>query len=121
MPSAMSLLIKHSQTEFGIGDKVRVVQKIKEGEKERSASFEGMVIAIKGRGEDKTFTVRKIGEAKIGIERIFPVDSPTLEKVEVLKYGTSGVKRAKLYYLRQKSASEGEKIYSRAALKGKHK
>jgi len=115
----MSLLIKHSQIEFGIGDKIRVVQKIKEGEKERSTSFEGIVIAIKGRGEDKTFTVRKIGEAKIGIERIFPVGSPTVEKVEVLKHGTEGVKRAKLYYLRHKSASEAEIIYSRALAKNK--
>src|SRR3989304_6733113 len=98
----MSLLISHNDISFGVGDRVRVVQKIKEGEKERSATFDGMVIAIKGRTGVKTFTVRRVGEAKVGIERIFPVNSPTIEKVEVLKQGTAGVKRAKLYYLRQK-------------------
>jgi large subunit ribosomal protein L19 len=104
---------------FGVGDRIRVVQKIKEGEKERSASFDGMVIAIKGRGGNQTFTVRRLGEGKIGIERIFPVDSPTIEKVEVLRTGTPGVKRAKLYYLRRKSSSEIESIFSRATLKKK--
>jgi len=117
----MSLIISHNDISFGVGDRVRVVQKIKEGEKERSVSFDGMVIAIKGRSGGKTFTVRRIGEAKIGIERIFPVDSPTIEKVEVLKQGTAGVNRAKLYYLREKSASKIEEIYSRAASKSKKK
>lgn len=117
----MTLLTIHNDISFGVGDKVRVVQKIKEGEKERSASFDGMVIAIKGRGGNQTFTVRKIGEAKIGIERIFPVDSPTIEKVELLKHGGLGVKRAKLYYLRHKSSSEIENIFSRAARRAKSK
>ena len=117
----MSLLISHNDISFGVGDRVRVVQKIKEGEKERSATFDGMVIAIKGKAGGKTFMVRRIGEAKVGIERIFPVDSPTIEKVEVLKQGTSGVKRAKLYYLRQKPASAAEAVFSRASLKSKNK
>ena len=65
--------------------------------------------------------VRKVGEAKVGIERIFPVDSPTIEKVEVLKRGTAGVKRAKLYYLREKSAGKTEEIFLRASLKNKKK
>jgi large subunit ribosomal protein L19 len=117
----MTLLISHKDVAFGVGDRVRVVQKIKEGEKERSATFDGMVIAIKGVGEDRTFTVRRIGEAKVGIERIFPVNSPTIEKLEVLKPGTSGVKRAKLYYLRQKSSSAMEEIFSRATLRTKKK
>jgi len=117
----MSLYISHKDISFGIGDRVRVTQKIKEGEKERNASFDGMVIAIKGRSVGKTFTVRRIGEARVGIERIFPVGSPTIEKVEVLKQGTKGVNRAKLYYLREKSASKIEEIYSRAASKNKKK
>jgi large subunit ribosomal protein L19 len=117
----MSLFIKHQESSFGVGDKVRVVQKIKEGEKERSSTFEGLVIAIKGVSGGKTFTVRRIGEARVGIEKVFPVDSPTIEKVEVLKHGTTGVKRAKLYYLREKPSSAQEEIFSRAHLKTKKK
>jgi len=109
----MALFIKHKEITFGIGDKVRVVQKIKERDKSRQSVFEGIVIAIKGRDKNKTFTVRRVGEQKIGIERIFPLFLPTIEKIEVGKKGTSGTKRAKLYYLRKKSARETEKIYSR--------
>ncbi len=109
----MSLTIKHKEIEFGIGDKIKVSQRIHEGEKERTQVFDGLVIAIKNRGDNKTFTVRKIGEAQIGIERIFPLFSPTIEKIEVVKKGVVGVKRAKLYYVRSKSPREIEKIYSR--------
>ena len=110
----MALRITHNGTEFGIGDRVRVSQRIKEGEKFRVAVFEGMVIKIRGVGGRKMFTVRRIGEAAIGIERIFPVDLPTIEKIEVVKKGTMGVNRAKLYYTREKSTKEIDKIYSRA-------
>lgn len=110
----MALRITHNDVEFGIGDRVRVSQKIKEGEKFRVAVFEGMVIKIRGVGGRKMFTLRRIGEAAIGIERIFPVDLPTIEKVEVVKKGTMGVNRAKLYYTREKSTKEIDKIYSRA-------
>lgn len=97
-----------------MGDTVAVSQKIQEGEKTRTQVFEGMVIKIRGRGEGKSFTVRRIGAQKIGIERIFPLNSPIVEKVEVGRKGTRGVARAKLYYTREKSAREIEKIYSRA-------
>lgn len=110
----MALKITHKETEFGIGDRVRVSQRIKEGEKFRVAVFEGMVIKIRGVGGRKMFTVRRIGEAAIGIERIFPVDLPTIEKIEVTRKGTMGVNRAKLYYTREKSTKEIDKIYSRA-------
>ena len=110
----MALTLKHNEILFGIGDRVKVHQKIKEGEKNRIAAFEGMVIKIRGEGGRKMFTVRRIGEATIGIERIFPVDLPTIEKIEVIKKGTRGVKRAKLYYTRGKSTKEIDKIYSRA-------
>ena len=66
----MALRIKHKEIEFGIGDRIKVFQRIKEGDKNRVAFFEGMVIAIKGAGERKMFTVRRIGEAAIGIERL---------------------------------------------------
>lgn len=84
--------------EFKVGDIVKVHYKIKEGEKERVQPFEGTVIAKKGANVSRTFTVRKVGDAKIGIERIFPFHSPNLEKVEVLK--SQKVRRAKLYYMR---------------------
>jgi len=109
----MALRIKHKEVEFGIGDRVKVFQRIKEGEKTRLAFFDGMVLAIKGNSGRKMFTVRRIGEASIGIERIFPIDLPTIERIEVVKRGTMGVKRAKLYYTRTKSTKEIDKIYSR--------
>jgi len=109
----MALRIKHKEVEFGIGDRVKVFQRIKEGEKTRLAFFDGMVLAIKGNSGRKMFTVRRIGEASIGIERIFPIDLPTIERIEVVKKGTMGVKRAKLYYTRTKSTKEIDKIYSR--------
>jgi large subunit ribosomal protein L19 len=81
------------------GDTIQVYQKIKEGDKERLQVFEGQVISRKhGKGISSTITVRKeIGG--IGVERIFPTHSPTIEKIEVLKRGK--VRRAKLYYLRR--------------------
>ena len=103
--------------EFGIGDRVRVVQKIKEGGKSREAIFEGMVIGIKGRNPGKTFMVRRIGEAGIGIERIFPLNLPTIDKVIVVKRGIEGVKRAKLYYTREKAPTEVEMIFKKAAIR----
>lgn len=113
----MSLFAKHKDIEFGVGDKVKVHQRIKEGEKERVSVFEGMVIAIRGRDTGLSFVVRKIGEAGIGIERIFPINLPTIEKIEVVKKGTAGVRHAKLYYTREKSQSEIDKIYARASSK----
>lgn len=106
---------KGKGAEFGVGDTVRVVQKITEGDKERLQAFEGMVIRIKGRDVNKSFTVRKIGAAQVGIERIYPLSSPSIEKIEVVKRGLRGVRRAKLYYTREQSRREIDKIYSRAS------
>ena len=82
---------------FKSGDTVTVSYKIIEGNKERIQQYRGVVIKIAGHGNKKRFTVRKISE-KVGVERIFPFDSPFIEKVEVNKIGR--VRRAKLYYLR---------------------
>lgn len=116
----MALTLVFKDTTFGVGDKIKVTQKIKEGEKERTATFEGIVIGLKGEGENKMFTVRKVGAQQIGIERIFPLASPFLEKIEVVKKGTAGVNRAKLYYIRTKSQREIDEIYSRAARRTKN-
>jgi len=81
------------------GDRVRVHQEIKEGAKERVQVFEGTVIAKKGGGIGESFTVRKISYG-IGVERVFPLSSPLVKKIEVKRKGE--VRRAKLYYLRER-------------------
>jgi len=111
----MALKLMHKEVEFGVGDVVRVWQRIAEGDKIRLQAFEGMVLAAKKKLDGTSFTVRRIGEAKIGIEKIFPLFSPMIEKIEVVKKGTKGVRSAKLYFTRNKSKREIEKIYSRAA------
>ena len=82
------------------GETVRVHVKVVEGEKERTQVFEGIVIGLSGKGNRATFTVRKISYG-VGVERIFPLHSPRIEKVEVVARGK--VRRAKLYYLRERS------------------
>lgn len=98
----MALQSKIGDKTFCIGDKIVVYQKIQEGDKTRTQPFEGTVIAIKGGGENQTFTVRKMAGGGIGAERIWPANSPWIEKIAVLKKGN--VRRAKLYFLRQKTA-----------------
>jgi large subunit ribosomal protein L19 len=90
--------------EFRPGDTVRVAVLIKEGDKKRIQNFEGVVIAIKGTGAGKTFTVRKIGANNIGVERIFPLYSDSIDRIEVVRKGK--VRRAKLYYLRGKTGKK---------------
>lgn len=82
------------------GATVRVSVKVKEAGKERTQAFEGTVISVRGAGDSKTFTVRKIGAGGIGIERIWPLNSPHIQNIEVRKKGK--VRRAKLYYLRSR-------------------
>ena len=85
--------------DFAPGDAVRVHVKVREGEKERIQIFAGVVIARRGGGMRETFTVRKISSG-IGVERIFPLHSPVIDRIEVERKGA--VRRAKLYYLRQR-------------------
>jgi large subunit ribosomal protein L19 len=113
----MAISAKHKDQDFGVGDKIKVWQKIKEQDKERLQAFEGMVIKIRGEEINKSFTVRKIGAANIGIERTFPLQSPVIQKIEVVRKGQRGVRRAKLYYIRDKSKREIEKIFSRAKIR----
>ena len=82
------------------GDSVRVSVIVKEGEKVRIQVFEGNVIAVRGSGDSKTFTVRKIGSGGVGVERIWPLNSPHIQKIEIKS--KTKVRRAKLYYLRSR-------------------
>ena len=89
--------VKENVTEFNVGDTVKVFYKIKEGNKERIQGYEGTVIAKKNGGIRETFTVRRVSFG-VGVERTFPLHSPKIDKIEVLKKGK--VRRAKLFYLR---------------------
>ncbi|MEW6549502.1 MAG: 50S ribosomal protein L19 [Spirochaetota bacterium] len=91
--------IKSELPAFNVGDTVRVSFKIVEGKTERIQAYEGLVIAIKNAGVGKTFTVRK-NSYGVGVERVFPLNSPRVEKVDVLRRGK--VRRSKLYYIRTK-------------------
>ena len=102
--------LKAEKPAFSIGDTVRVDVKIREGERERVQAFEGTVIAINGSGVTETFTVRRVSYG-VGVERVFPVNSPNVADVKVVRYGK--VRRAKLYYLRDrvgKASKVKEKI-----------
>ena len=92
-------MIKENKPQFEIGDTVRVSVRIKEGERERIQAFEGTVVAKKHGGIQETFTVRRSSYG-VGVERVFPVNSPFVEKVDVVRRGK--VRRAKLYYLRER-------------------
>ena len=94
-----SLKAKSNLPDFTHGDTVKVWVKVREGEKERLQAYEGVVIARSGSGLNESFTVRKISYGE-GVERVFPVLSPNVDRVEVLKRGK--VRRAKLYYLRDR-------------------
>lgn len=93
----MANSIKHKEVSFHVGDTIRVHQTIQEGEKSRIQIFEGVVIAIHAK-DDPTFVVRKIASGGIGVEKIFPLNAPVVEKIEVKK--TSFSRRAKLYFMR---------------------
>jgi len=86
--------------DFRAGDTVRVAVRIKEGNKERVQNFEGVCISLRGEGTGKSFTVRKMGANNVGVERIFPLYSESIEGIEVVRRGR--VRRAKLFYLRER-------------------
>jgi large subunit ribosomal protein L19 len=90
---------RKDSAEFGVGDSVRVHTKVVEGDKERIQIFAGVVIGRRGRGLNSTFTVRRISYGE-GVERVFPVHSPRVDKIEVERKGD--VRRAKLTYLRKR-------------------
>ena len=99
--------LKKEVTPFTVGDSVRVHIKVVEGDKERIQIFSGIVIARKGTGIQKSFTVRRISYGE-GVERVFPLHSPRIEKIEVESSGM--VRRAKLYYLRRRIGKGSIKV-----------
>lgn len=109
--------LKAGMPDFKAGDTVKVYAKVKEGDKERVQVYEGVVIGRQGHGIESTFTVRKISYG-IGVERVFPIHSPMIDKVEIA--GRGKVRRAKLYYLRnlsgKKARLEGEEGFRTEAV-----
>ena len=96
---------KRDLGDFAVGDTVKVYLKVVEGDKERIQPFQGAVIGRKGSGTRETFMVRKVSFG-VGVEKVFPVCSPNIAKIEVIKRGD--VKRAKLYYLRSKKGKSAK-------------
>lgn len=92
-----------------IGDTVRVHSKVIEGTKSRIQVFEGILIRLRGRGENKTFTVRKIGAGGVGVERTWPLNASVIVKIEVKKKATK-VRRSKLYYLRDMVGKQAVRV-----------
>lgn len=103
------LSAKFNEQEFSVGDTVRIHTKVVEGARTRVQVFEGIVIRIRGRQENSTFTVRRIGTGGIGVERIWPVDSKSLVKIEVKKKGMN-VRRSKLFYLRDLTGKSAVRV-----------
>jgi large subunit ribosomal protein L19 len=97
--------LKEGITEFRVGDTIRVHGKIKEGNRERIQIFEGVVLKRQGGGARETFTVRKTSNG-VGVEKTWPLHSPNVEKIEVVRHGK--VRRAKLNYLRQRSGKSAK-------------
>lgn len=98
--------MKKELPEMNVGDTVRIMVRVKEGNRERTQAFEGTIIAKKHGGINETITVRRISYG-VGVEKVFPVHSPSIDKIEVVRNGA--VRRAKLYYLRGR-VGKGAKI-----------
>lgn len=99
MESVAKGLLRSDIPDFGTGDTVRVYVRVIEGEKERTQTYEGIVIQRRGSGIRETFTVRKIATGGVGVERIFPVHSPRLARIELVRSGR--VRRSRVFYLRK--------------------
>ena len=96
------------KVKFGVGDTIKVHQSVVEGDKTRTQIFQGIVIGIRGHQGLKSFTIRKIGANGIGVEKIFPLETPTIAGIEMVKQGE--VRRAKLYYLRDRVGKKATKV-----------
>ena len=102
----------HDQT-ISSGDLIKVHQEVVEGNKKRIQIFEGIVIAIKNAGSGKSFTVRKVSTGGFGVEKIFPVQLPSIKKIEIKRSGD--VRRSKLYYLRARIGKAATRIKEKSA------
>lgn len=123
----MAISTNYNQTTFHVGDTIQVHYKLIEKEvvsgkakrekheeiRERIQVFQGIVISIRGEGANKTFMVRKIAAGNIGVERIFPLNSPWIKDIKIVK--SAKVRRAKLYYLREKGSKEIERLKEKVA------
>jgi len=110
----MALSFTIHETTATVGDTIRVHQEISEGDKTRIQVFEGIVIAIKNRGVGQSFTVRKIATGGVGVEKIYPVALPAIKKIEIKSKGH--VKRAKLYYLRERIGKAASRIREKSTV-----
>lgn len=100
----MSLKFIHKDTTYNIGETVKVQYKIKEKDKERLQAFDGIIMAITGRGDNLTFLVSKKAADGVTVERIFPVNSPWIDSIKVIRAPKRKVRRSKLYFLREERA-----------------
>ncbi|HRS22964.1 MAG TPA: 50S ribosomal protein L19 [Candidatus Woesebacteria bacterium] len=100
----MAIKFTHSNSEFTVGDTLKVNYKIKEKEKERLQAFSGILIAIQGQGENKNIIIRKEASDGIAVERIFPINSPLVDSIKKMRSPKTKIRRAKLYYLRDPKA-----------------
>ena len=110
--------LKDGRDHFKVGDGVKVHVRVREGEKERIQIFGGIVIARKGSGVHETFSVRRIASG-VGVERVFPVHSPLIDKVEVDR--ESVTMRARMYYLRDRIGKEANKVKEKGLFEAKRK
>lgn len=110
--------LKEDRADFKVGDGVRVHLKVKEGDKTRIQVFAGIVIARKGGGIQETFTVRRIASG-VGVEKVFPVHSPTIEKVEVDR--ESIIMRARMYYMRDRIGKAANQVKEKRLYDAKRK
>ncbi len=108
----MAQYLSYNDQTISVGDTVRIHQRIIEEKKSRIQVFEGVVIAIRGSENGKSFVVRKIATGSIGVEKIFPVNMPSIEKIEVKRKGQ--VRRGKLYFLRERVGKAASKIKEKA-------
>jgi len=108
----MAQYFTYQDESISVGDTVQVHQEITEGDKKRIQIFEGLVIAVRNAGLNKSFTVRKIATGSIGVEKIMPVLMPSIKKITVKRHGE--IKRAKLYYLRDKVGKAASRVKERA-------
>ena len=110
----MSQYLQYNDQTITVGDTVRIHQRIVEEKKSRVQVFEGVVIAVRGHENGRSFVVRKIGAAGIGVEKIFPLHLPSIEKIEIKRKGQA--RRSKLYYLRGRIGKAASKVKEKATV-----